>query len=101
MSIRVNNMIFHWSFRKFFINILVLSIILAVGLTVVVRVVGAALEPEVALIAVQPGDTLWTIAENIAPRIDPRITIEKIKVLNKLEKSNLTRGQILKIYTEN
>lgn len=35
-------------------------------------------------VLVQPGDTAWTIAEEVAPDADPRVTIDRIKELNGL-----------------
>ena len=34
--------------------------------------------PQVTTVVVRPGDTLWTIAQRIAPDTDPRIVVDKI-----------------------
>lgn len=36
-------------------------------------------------VVVRPGDTVWTIAEQVAPDADPRATIDRIKDLNGLD----------------
>ena len=44
---------------------------------------------------VQPGDTLWAIARNVAPNTDPRITVDRIITLNKLPNAELAAGELL------
>jgi nucleoid-associated protein YgaU len=46
---------------------------------------------------VQPGDTLWTIAETVAPDTDPRDMIARIVQLNDLPDSSVQAGQTLRI----
>jgi|SRR5665213_3198706 len=46
-------------------------------------------------IVVQPGDTLWAIASNIAPKADPRVTVQRIISLNKLPNAELAAGELL------
>lgn len=56
-----------------------------------------------ATVAAMPGDSLWTLASRIAPEEDPRDVIADIKLLNRLESSDLLVGQELAIplkYTE-
>jgi nucleoid-associated protein YgaU len=48
-------------------------------------------------VTVMPGDTLWTIAESIAPSADPREVIGDITRLNLLQGGNLQIGQELAI----
>lgn len=43
------------------------------------------------------GDTLWSIAERVAPNADPRDVVAEIKRLNALSSSQLTPGQELAI----
>ncbi len=44
-------------------------------------------------LVVQPGQTLWGIAKEIAPRDDPRATIEAIRRLNALPDTGIEAGQ--------
>jgi hypothetical protein len=38
-------------------------------------------------VVVQPGQTLWSLAKSVAPGVDPRATIDRIKSLNGLSGS--------------
>lgn len=44
---------------------------------------------------VQPGDTLWAIAQQLAPEADTRQVVAQIKRLNDLQGSGLRAGQQL------
>ncbi|HUR73196.1 MAG TPA: LysM peptidoglycan-binding domain-containing protein [Sporichthya sp.] len=44
-------------------------------------------------LVVQPGQTLWGIAKEIAPQKDPRATIEAIRRLNALPDTGVEAGQ--------
>lgn len=46
---------------------------------------------------VQPGETLWMIAERIAPNTDPRETVARIVAMNDLPDSSVLVGQELQI----
>lgn len=48
---------------------------------------------------VQPGDTLWSVAQRIAPDNDPREVIEQIRRINDLKGSSLQVGQQLLLPT--
>lgn len=48
-------------------------------------------------VIVLPGDTLWSIAESIAPEADPREVIGEIARLNLLESRGIQVGQELAI----
>ncbi|WP_347344482.1 LysM peptidoglycan-binding domain-containing protein [Microbacterium sp.] len=60
----------------------------------------AAPAVEFATVSVQPGDSLWTIAETIAPEADPRDVVDGIMRLNGLTSSALDVGQSLAIPRE-
>ncbi len=47
----------------------------------------------------QPGDSLWSVAQRIAPQNDPREVIAQIRRLNDLEGSELQVGQQLLLPT--
>jgi len=53
--------------------------------------------PSAAVVTVQPGDTLWSIAGQVAPGRDPRLVIERIRRSNHLNSVSLTPGQTLKV----
>lgn len=44
---------------------------------------------------VQPGDTLWTVAQRIAPKNDPREVVAQLRRINHLSTSSLLVGQQL------
>jgi hypothetical protein len=46
------------------------------------------------VIVVQPGETLWAIAERVAPDADPRVTVGRLRELNDLDGA-LQAGQRL------
>jgi nucleoid-associated protein YgaU len=48
---------------------------------------------------VRPGDSLWDIAERVAPGTDPRPLVDAIVESNHLDPSSLTPGQRLVIPT--
>lgn len=48
---------------------------------------------------VQPGESLWSVAQRIAPDNDPREVIAQIRRLNDLETSDLLIGQHLLLPT--
>jgi len=52
-------------------------------------------EPPTAIMTVQSGDSLWTIAMDTAQRTDPRETVEQIRELNGLRDSMIVPGQQL------
>lgn len=45
-----------------------------------------------AVIVVEPGDTLWGIAEQVAPESDPRATVRRLAEANGLESTVLVPG---------
>jgi len=51
-------------------------------------------------VTVMPGDTLWSIAETVAPSVDPRSVIGEIQRLNALGHGSLQVGQQLALPAE-
>lgn len=49
--------------------------------------------PATAVVVVQSGESLWSIAQSIAPNADPRATVNDIKDLNGLNDSVVSAGQ--------
>lgn len=50
-----------------------------------------------AVVTVQDGDTLWSIASRIAPERDPRIVVADLERVNHLSGPDLRPGQVLHI----
>ena len=48
-------------------------------------------------VVVQPGQSLWQIAETAVPSQDPRETILQIKALNHMRTSSVLAGQTLEV----
>ena len=46
-------------------------------------------------VTVQAGETLWTVAERIAPHVDPRLVVAQIQQLNHLRGPQLLAGMQL------
>lgn len=57
---------------------------------------GAAFEK----VTVMPGDTLWSIAESVAPQADPRDVVDAIMRLNALPSASLDAGETIAIPVE-
>ena len=51
--------------------------------------------PAVAQTTVEPGDSLWTVAQRVAPEADPREVVQQLRSLNDLSGSGLQVGQQL------
>ncbi len=58
---------------------------------------GTARQVRVQYVTVLPGDTLWNIAKDVAPGVDPRDTVAQIVELNALQGSSLQAGQRLAV----
>lgn len=72
----------------------VLVMLLATGVGLLISTSGRAASPPQA-VRVQPGDTLWSIADRYAGSHDPVGEIEQIRHLNHLSGSTIYPGQIL------
>jgi hypothetical protein len=46
-------------------------------------------------VVVQPGQTLWALARQVAPHRDPRVVVESIRELNALPGAGVQAGQEL------
>ena len=46
-------------------------------------------------VTVQTGETLWTVAERIAPHADPRLVVARIAEINRLPGAQVFAGQQL------
>ena len=47
-------------------------------------------------VSVLSGDTLWSIAERVAPQVDPRAEISRLQQLNHLASVSLVPGQLIR-----
>ena len=56
---------------------------------------GSAAGSAPAIVTVQPGDSLWTIAARVAPQTDPRAEVAHLQQLNHLGGVELQPGQLL------
>lgn len=88
---------FRWSLRKFLVNCFVCFSVLSVSALYLANTVKATSKDKTNALTVRQGQTLWSIARQIAPDRDPRDVIVKIKQDNQLPDSRLTVGQTLKI----
>lgn len=48
-------------------------------------------------VTVQAGDTLWSIAQRVAPNRDPRPVVSRLRSVNHLDSVSLTPGQTLNV----
>jgi LysM domain len=53
--------------------------------------------PAGAVMTVQPGDTLWSIAQRAEPNSDPRPVVDHLRKVNHLNSVALSPGQTLKV----
>ena len=58
---------------------------------------GGADQPVSTTWVVQPGETLWVIAQRVNPETDPRETVARIVAMNDLPTSSVQAGQELQI----
>lgn len=61
---------------------------------------GGTPQPELIRVTVAPGETLWAIAQRVAPDQDPREVIADIMDLNAMSASGVRAGQVLLLPAE-
>lgn len=88
---------FRWSIKKFMFNCLICISVLIISALYLTKDVKATTENKISTLTIRQGQTLWSIARQIAPEQDPRDVIMRIKQDNGLVDSRLTAGQILKL----
>lgn len=91
--------------RRLLLGLAALPLALGIGIAAIsggsALASGEAAEPVTFdTVTVMPGDTLWAIAEGIAPTEDPRTVISEIQKLNALNGGSLQVGQQLAIPAE-
>ena len=75
--------------------VIISTFVVALVLLLASSVMAAGPEPETVDYRVRSGDTLWTIAEEVAPDDDTRGVISEIRHLNGLESSLIAPGDTL------
>ena len=76
------------------------ALALVASLSIFGRGVGSAEAADpaaVQVVVVQPGETLWSIARDLAPEADPRSTVDALKSVNGLEDAVVVPGQALTV----
>jgi LysM repeat protein len=82
--------------RVLVLAVLVLVLFAALSsLRIVTQAGTAPTGPATRTITVHVGETLWQIAEQVAPRDDPRDTVDRIRDLNALNTAVVQAGQRL------
>lgn len=56
---------------------------------------GAAGARSASTLVVQSGDSLWAIATRVAPRVDPRVEVQRLIDRNRLAGASIEAGQVL------
>ena len=59
--------------------------------------VGEGLPADTAIVRVGAGETIWDVAQRVAPESDPRAVVARIRQLNRIEGSALQPGQQLRV----
>lgn len=57
--------------------------------------------PATQVVVVQPGESLWSIAQAVAPSADPRETVGRIRDLNGMTSAVVVKGQSLIVPVSN
>lgn len=86
--------------RVFLVRRLVVASLLLLGVAVAAEVLAPGGPGDAAPVAdttyvVHPGDTLWSVAEQLAPRSDPRVVVDQLAELN--GGADLRVGQVLRL----
>ena len=97
MSILLQGRKYHWSCKKFILNLLIIVFVISFWMVYISNVAKATSDKKVIEITVHHGDTLWSIARQIAPDSDPRTMIKQIKNRNHILNTGLIAGQKLEI----
>lgn len=80
-------------------SLLLAAISIGGGRTQAAGVVSEGERTTLQTITVQPGESLWSVAQRVAPDNDPREVVAQIRRLNDLESSSLQVGQLLVLPT--
>ena len=71
------------------------AVLLSGGAAALAGTEGGGQQPVADRVTVQPGETLWAIAERVAPGADPRETVQEILDLNGLRTAQVQSGTAL------
>lgn len=88
--------------RRGLVVAVLLTVLVAASLLLVARLSAGSAPSTPALpagstITVQPGDTLWSIAQRAEPHSDPRLVVDQLRKANHLNSVVLSPGQTLKV----
>jgi len=88
--------------RRGLVVAVLLTVLVAASLLLVARLSagsapGTPALPAGSTITVQPGDTLWSIAQRAEPHSDPRLVVDQLRKANHLDSVVLSPGQTLKV----
>jgi LysM repeat protein len=88
--------------RRGLVVAIVATMLLAALLLTVARLsagtaASAPAAPAGSSVTVQPGDTLWSIAQRTQPKSDPRLVVDHLRKVNHLNSVVLSPGQTLKV----
>lgn len=81
--------------RALLVLLLVSVVLVAFSLGRTSADAGSSRPPAPRTTIVQPGETLWAIAQRVAPGADPRQTIARLTSLNNLDSTPIVAGQKL------
>ena len=93
--LRYRGVTYQCSWFKFLFHLLIIVSVLLVMISFVSNIARANMPEKTITFTVHKGDTLWSLAKQIAPDADPRQTINIIKTQNHLPSSELIAGQQL------
>jgi len=88
--------------RRGLVVAVLLTVLVACSLLLVARLSagsapGGAPALPAGTVTVQPGDTLWSIAQRTEPHSDPRLVVDQLRKANHLNSVVLSPGQTLKV----
>ncbi|MGE5583605.1 MAG: LysM peptidoglycan-binding domain-containing protein [Bacillota bacterium] len=97
MTITYHGTNYYWSWKKFLINLFIVFLIISFWTVYISKVAKATSDRKIVRVTVHHGDTLWSIAQKIAPDTDPRAVIKEIKTRNRLINTDIVAGQQLEL----
>lgn len=84
--------------RALFLGLLLVLVVGALLLLFQGEAVSAPIQPAATSVVVQPGETLWEIADRFTPEsADLRVVVTELVTLNGLQSKVLKPGQVLQI----
>lgn len=81
----------------YLVAVAVVTLVLIGGLGWLGQMAGPGLPAETSVVRVGAGETVWDVAQRVAPKSDPRAVVEQIRNLNGLVGSAVEPGQQLEV----